>query len=62
LGFARSGRRIDRMIYQVSFHDSTKARQFSSAFAKYAPSVRRATPIERSELMATSAPRLRAAL
>jgi hypothetical protein len=57
LGFTRSGRRIDRVIYQASFHDSVKARQFSSAFAKYAPTVRRATPIERSELMATGAPR-----
>jgi transposase len=50
LGFIRSGRRIDRVIYQVSFHDAAKARRFSATFAKYAPTVRRATADERTEL------------
>lgn len=61
LGFTRAGRRIDRVIYQVSFHDAAKARQFSANFSKYAPTVRRPTPSERSELRAVSASRMEAA-
>ncbi|HYM73083.1 MAG TPA: hypothetical protein VET89_08885 [Stellaceae bacterium] len=51
-GFTRSGRRIDRLIYLVSFHDELKARQFSATFAKYAPTMRRPTIAERDALIA----------
>ena len=53
--FARSGRRIDRLIYRVSFDDATRAHHFTQAFAHYAPMVRRATPFERDQLRAMAA-------
>jgi hypothetical protein len=53
--FARSGRRIDRLIYRISFDDAAKAHAFSEHFARYTPTVRRATPFERDQLRAMAA-------
>lgn len=53
--FARSGRRIDRLIYRISFDDPTRAHQFTVAFEHYAPTIRRATPFERDQLRAMAA-------
>jgi transposase len=55
--FARTGRRIDRLIYRISFDDTTRAHQFTQAFSQYAPTVRRATPFEREQLRAMAATR-----
>ncbi|HVH80473.1 MAG TPA: hypothetical protein VM782_13845 [Stellaceae bacterium] len=53
--FMRVGRRIDRLIYRISFNDAVRAHQFSVEFARYAPIVRRATPFERDQLRAMAA-------
>ena len=59
--FARSGRRIDRLIYRISFEDAAEAHKFSAHFARYSPTIRRATPFERDELrMAASSETLAA--
>jgi hypothetical protein len=50
-GFVRSGRRIDRAIYQLSFDDPAVARLFSAKFARYASVLRRATLSERSDFV-----------
>jgi transposase len=52
LAFVPSGRRIDRLIYRISFDDAVQANKFSEAFARYLPTVRRATPFERDQLRA----------
>jgi transposase len=59
--FARSGRRIDRLIYRISFDEPTRAYQFTQAFARYAPTIRRATPFERDQLRAMAATQEKAA-
>jgi hypothetical protein len=51
--FVRSGRRLDRLIYRISFEQAAQAHQFSVAFARYSPTVRRANPFERDQLRAT---------
>jgi hypothetical protein len=48
--FARTGRRLDRLIYRISFENSALARQFSAEFARYSPTIRRAMPFERDSL------------
>jgi hypothetical protein len=53
--FAPSGRRIDRLIYRISFEDAALAHQFSVHFARYSPIVRRATSFERDQLRALAA-------
>jgi hypothetical protein len=53
--FMRSGRLIDRLIYRVSFDDTTLAHRFVREFARYSPSVRRATSYERDQLRALNA-------
>jgi len=53
--FAPSGRRIDRLIYRISFEDAARAHQFSVHFAHYSPTVRRANPFERDQLRAMAA-------
>lgn len=37
-GFTASGRRVDRLVYLISFDDVTKARRFSQNFSQYARS------------------------
>lgn len=50
--FALSGRRIDGLIYRISFDNAAEAHRFSLAFKRYSPVVRRATPVERDQLSA----------
>ena len=50
--FARCGRRIDRLIYRISFDDAALAHQFSQDFARYEPAIRRASAFERDQLRA----------
>ena len=50
--FTRTGRRIDRLIYRISFDSAPLAQQFSKAFVRYAPTTRRATLSERDQLRA----------
>ena len=50
--FAPSGRRIDKLIYRISFVDAAQAHRFSVEFARYAPVVRRASPFEREQFRA----------
>ena len=45
--FMRAGRRLDRLIYRVSFPEPAMARTFAQHFAHYAASTRRATISER---------------
>jgi transposase len=59
--FIRSGRRIDRLIYRISFEDAVLAHQFSVCFARYSPTIRRATPFERDQLRAMAASQAKAA-
>jgi|HubBroStandDraft_6_1064221.scaffolds.fasta_scaffold356137_2 hypothetical protein len=51
-GFTASGRRVDRLVYLISFDDAAKARRFSRSFNKYAPVVRRATANEYGQFAA----------
>jgi hypothetical protein len=59
--FIRSGRRIDRLIYRISFEDATLAHQFSVHFARYSPTIRRANPFERDQLRSMAMSEARAA-
>jgi hypothetical protein len=52
--FSRSGRRIDGLIYRISFDNAALAHRFSLRFKSYLPVVRRATPFERDQLHAMS--------
>ena len=61
LVFTRSGRRLDRLIYRISFETAAQAQQFSARFAHYAPTIRRATAYERAEIRAGAAAPLQAA-
>src|SRR5580704_5128393 len=56
LVFNRTGRRLDRLIYRISFETTAQAQQFSERFSRYSPSVRRATPYERTQLRMITAP------
>jgi hypothetical protein len=47
--FAPCGRRIDRLIYRISFDDAALAHRFSADFARYTPVIRRASPFERDQ-------------
>lgn len=54
--FMCSGRRIDRLIYRISFDDASQAHRFSVDFARYSPTIRRASPFERDQLSAMTRP------
>ena len=56
--FAPSGRRLDRLIYRISFDDAALAHRFLLGFSRYSPTIRRATTFERDQLrvMAATAP------
>jgi hypothetical protein len=51
----RAGRRIDRLIYRVSFEDAARAHRFSVQFARYSPTTRRPAAFERDQLRAMAA-------
>lgn len=53
--FTPGGRRIDRLIYRISFDNAAQAHQFSLKFKRYSPIVRRATAFERDQLSAMAA-------
>ena len=48
--FAESGRKTDKLLFNVTFADNTHARLFVSAFTKYATSIRGTAIIERDGL------------
>jgi len=52
--FVRVGRRLDRLIYRISFEDAASAKQFTQRFSHYAAQVRRATSFERAQLREAS--------
>ncbi len=56
--FAPSGRRLDRLIYRISFDGAAQAHEFCEHFARYSPTIRRANPYERDEYraLATATP------
>ena len=54
--FAQAGRRLDRLIYRISFDSAAQAQQFSERFARYSPTTRRATPFERSQVRMAEPP------
>jgi transposase len=53
--FTRTGRRVDRLIYRISFEEAVLAHQFLLKFSRYSPTIRRATPFERDQLRAMAA-------
>jgi transposase len=59
--FTRSGRRLDRLIYRISFETAAQAQQFSAKFARYAPTIRRPTVYERAEIRSAAPAPLQAA-
>jgi hypothetical protein len=59
--FTHAGRRLDRLIYRISFDNAAQAHQFSQKFAGYSPTIRRATPFERDQLRAMAAASMKAA-
>jgi hypothetical protein len=61
--FVRCGRRIDRLIYRISFDSSAQAQRFCTTFARYSPIIRRANQFERDQLrtMGAAAPQAGAA-
>ena len=48
--FSESGKKTDKLLFNVTFADNTHARLFVSAFTKYATSIRGTTKIERDSL------------
>ncbi|HTQ34520.1 MAG TPA: hypothetical protein VMI30_10135 [Stellaceae bacterium] len=50
--FTACGRRIDRLIYRISFDTAALAHSFCQDFARYSPTIRRATQFERDQLRA----------
>jgi hypothetical protein len=53
--FVHSGRRLDRLIYRLSFDDAAQAHLFSVQFARYSPTIRSASPFEHDQLRAMAA-------
>jgi transposase len=56
--FTRTGRRLDRLIYRISFEDAVLAQRFLQRFSRYSPMIRRASPFERDQLRAMAASRM----
>ncbi len=50
LVFTPAGRRLDRLIYRLSFENAEQAQRFSKRFAHYSPITRRATAYERAQM------------
>jgi hypothetical protein len=48
--FSRSGREVDKLVFDATFSGDTQARIFASAFGKYRPSMRRTTSFEQADL------------
>ena len=56
--FTQSGRRLDRLIYRISFETTAQAQQFSAKFARYSPTMRRPSVYERAEIRSSATPPL----
>ena len=54
--FNQSERVMGKVIFNITFSDEAQARLFASTFARYAPSIRRTTSIERADLRKTLEP------
>jgi hypothetical protein len=52
--FTQAGRRLDRLIYRISFDSAAQAQEFAEKFGRYSPTLRRATRYERSEAQASA--------
>ncbi|HML10133.1 MAG TPA: hypothetical protein VK432_04675 [Stellaceae bacterium] len=48
--FVPAGRRIERLIYCISFERAAETHQFSTAFERYSATIRLANRIEREQL------------
>jgi len=59
--FALAGRRLDRLIYRISFENAGQAREFAEKFARYSPTLRAPMPYERAQLRAVAAPPVKVA-
>jgi len=55
VAFAPAGRRLDRLIYRISFANAAQAQQFAAQFARCSPTIRRASSFERDQLQALDA-------
>jgi len=55
--FTQNGRRLDGLIYRISFDNTALAHRFSLRFKRYSPVVRRATAFERDQLRAMTSGR-----
>lgn len=55
--FTQNGRRLDGLIYRISFDNTALAHRFSLRFKRYSPVVRRATAFERDQLRAMASGR-----
>jgi hypothetical protein len=53
--FTHAGRRVDRLIYRISFEDAALAHQFLREFTRYSPTIRRASSFERDQLRTLAA-------
>jgi len=51
ISFLLSGRVIDKVVFDATFAQNTKALLFTSKFAKYAPAIQRATSSELGEIL-----------
>lgn len=49
--FSQSGRIIDKLIFNLTFHDHAKARLFAANFTRYSPSIRDTIGSERPDLL-----------
>jgi CRISPR/Cas system endoribonuclease Cas6 (RAMP superfamily) len=56
--FTQAGRRLDRLIYRISFDTAPQAQEFTQKFGRYSPTLRRATRYERSEALASAETRV----
>jgi hypothetical protein len=54
--FSRSGRIMDKILFNVTFENDNHARLFAANFSKYRPSIRRAIGTERPDFFASQSP------
>jgi CRISPR/Cas system endoribonuclease Cas6 (RAMP superfamily) len=59
--FALAGRRVDRLIYRISFETADQAHEFTKKFARYSPTMRRPSVYERTQLRGVAASAARVA-
>jgi hypothetical protein len=54
--FSRSGRIMDKILFNVTFENDNHARLFAANFTKYGPSIRRAIGTERLDFVRRESP------